>query len=310
MTGGRPGPSSAWPRHPADSTAPRPSPSAVSASAEPASRLWRPAGLPGLECLAADFRRQAFSRHFHEGYALGVITRGALGFRYRGEGVVAPVGSVNLVVPGEPHDGAPAAPDGWAYRMFYLEPALLRQAAEDLAQRPAGLPWFSSGVLNNAGLARQVAALHHDLAPAGPFSVSALEAETRLRALLVRWIARHADAPPTGRPPRPEPRAVRLGREILEDRFAEDLSLADLAQVAGLSPFHFARLFQSAFGLPPHAYLNQVRVRRAEALLATSMRLADVAAEVGFADQSHLTRQFKRLTGLTPARYRKILQEK
>lgn len=277
------------------------------ASGAPEALFWRPDALSGLECLTACFRRQTFARHFHEGYALGVVTRGALGFRYRGAQVVAPSGSVNLVVPGEPHDGAPAAPEGWAYRMFYLDPALLRQTVEEAAQRPVGLPWFAAGVLDDPGLAAGIVALHDDLAPSG--GLPALEAETRLRALLARWVLRHADAPPAVRPLRSEPRAVRLGRDLLEDRFAEDLSLAELAQAAGLSPFHFARLFQAAHGLPPHAYLNQVRVRRAKALLATPMRLAEVAAEVGFADQSHLTRQFKRLTGLTPARYRKILQE-
>ena len=92
-------------------------------------RAWRAPGLHGAELLAASFRRQVFARHFHEGYALGVIEGGALAFRYRGQELVAAPGEVNLAVPGEAHDGRAAAEAGWTYRMFYLEPELPARAA-------------------------------------------------------------------------------------------------------------------------------------------------------------------------------------
>ena len=96
----------------------------------------------GVDVVHATYVRHTFSRHFHEDYALGVIENGALGFRYRGENVVASPGMICLVIPGEVHDGHPALADGWTYRIFYLNQNLMRSAAGQLTGKPAGLPFF------------------------------------------------------------------------------------------------------------------------------------------------------------------------
>ena len=94
-------------------------------------------------------------------------------------------------------------------------------------------------------------------------------------------------------------------REYIETFLAEDITLDTLAALEGLSPYHFARLFREAIGQPPHQYLISRRVERAKGLLSSSrLSLAQIAIEVGFANQSHLTRHFKRLVGVTPGRFR------
>ena len=258
----------------------------------------------GVELLRARFVTQSFSRHFHEGFAVGCIEDGAMRFRYRGESVVAARGQVNLVVPGEAHDGHGADRDGWAYRMLYLKPEALIAAAGELMARP-NLPHFRAGVLDDPALAGQIDRVHRRLeSPA----VSLMEKETLLLELLTGWIRRHADEP--GNDPRTgrEHRAVRLAREIIEERFAEDVPLHELARLAGLSPFHLVRVFEQQFGITPHAYQTQTRVGRARGLLSGDERMADIAMDCGFADQAHLTRLFKRQTGVTPGKYRKMLQ--
>ena len=91
----------------------------------------------------------------------------------------------------------------------------------------------------------------------------------------------------------------------IEEHLAEDLSLADLAEVVHLSPYHFARLFKESMGIPPHRYVIQCRVERARLLLSTTnWSLSSIAYTVGFAHESHLALHFKRLTGLTPRSYR------
>jgi AraC family transcriptional regulator len=91
----------------------------------------------------------------------------------------------------------------------------------------------------------------------------------------------------------------------MEDRLAEDLSLAELAREAGLSASHFASLFRRSTGLSPHQYLVQRRVERAQMLLRFSARaINEIAITVGFYDQSHLTRQMQRLLGVTPKNVR------
>ncbi len=119
---------------------------------------------------------------------------------------------------------------------------------------------------------------------------------------------RHADQRRPWPKIRPERGAARLARDYIAAHADRDIPLFDLAKAVNASPFHLVRLFTREYGLPPHAFLTQVRLDRAKELLAGKARLADVAAETGFADQSHLTRLFKRRFGLTPGRFRKIVQ--
>jgi transcriptional regulator GlxA family with amidase domain len=94
-------------------------------------------------------------------------------------------------------------------------------------------------------------------------------------------------------------------RDLLATRMEEPPSLAELAALTGLSQFALLRAFRGATGLPPHAYLNQLRVRRARLLLDDGLPPAEVAARTGFADQAHLTRHFKRVVGVPPAAYQR-----
>jgi AraC-like DNA-binding protein len=97
--------------------------------------------------------------------------------------------------------------------------------------------------------------------------------------------------------------AIQRARAYLHEHFNESVSLDELSAIAGLSPFHLVRSFTRRFGLPPHAYQIHVRVERARALLTTGMPPVQVASSVGFADQSHFTRHFRRINNVTPANY-------
>jgi AraC-like DNA-binding protein len=262
--------------------------------------------LGGVDMLRARFITQSFSRHFHEGFAIGCIEHGAMRFRYLGETLVAPKGQVNLVVPGEVHDGHGATDEGWAYRMFYLKPEALVEAATELMPSP-NIPHFRMGVINNPALAECISRTHRLLESP---TASAIAKETNLLWLLTSWIANYADErgswPDTGN----EHLAVTRARDTLQDRFSEDVSLTDLAHLTGLSPFHLVRVFKKHMGITPHAYLIQTRVERAKLHLNGARRIADIAADCGFSDQAHLTRSFKRQLGVTPGNYRKNIQNR
>ena len=271
-------------------------------------KLWRiTTSFGDVEMMRATFTTQVFARHMHERFAIGVIEDGALGFYYRGENVVAPAGSVNLSNPGEPHTGHAAADLGWTYRMFYIDTSLLQYAASEIAGRPRGLPYFQPGVIHDRYLADLVRHLHVTLERED--SVSRLEQESRILWMLTRWILRHADDHPTPRATGQEHQSVRRAREYIEAHPGQDTSLERLAAVANLSPFHLVRVFRDQVGLPPHSYLTQVRVKRAKTLLDQGWPIAQVALEVGFADQSHLNRRFKGIVGMSPGQYRKIVQD-
>ena len=269
-------------------------------------KLWRVPELGNLELLRARFRKQRFGRHYHDGYAIGVIEGGALGFEYLGEHLVALPGNVNLAVPGEPHNGFAAEDQGWRYRMFYLPAQLLERAASEVADKPVRPPFFRQGVIEDPHLAGQIRSLHMALESPG---ISILEAETRLLDTLAHMVLRHAeDKLGLGFKPTSHS-AVEKAVEYLEAHYQVNPSLESLSRVAGLSRFHFLRVFHKQMGLPPHTYLTQVRIRRAKELLYQGLTIADVALDTGFTDQSHLNRHFKRLVGVTPGAYSNSIQD-
>jgi AraC-like DNA-binding protein len=102
---------------------------------------------------------------------------------------------------------------------------------------------------------------------------------------------------------------ARAVRDRLADELLEPPTLADLAADLDLSRYQLLRAFRTTTGMPPYAWLAQYRVTRARTLLETGLRPAEVASLVGFADQAHLTRWFRRVLGVTPAAYRNSVQD-
>ena len=270
------------------------------------STLWRIPKLGDLELLRGQHLTQSFPRHTHERYAIGVIEQGALGFFYRGENVIAAPGNINLCIPGEVHTGHPAVAEGWAYRMFYFDTSILEQVASEVAGQPRQLPFFQSGVIADIAVAQQLHYLHCQLEKAiSPL----LEQETLLLDILTQFIHRHADDPPPKQKVGQEPYAITQLKRYIEAHYAEEITLNHLSQLTQLSRYHLVRVFREAVGIPPHAYLRQVRIRHAKAMLAAGQPIADVAIATGFTDQSHLTRCFKQLWGFTPGQYRNNVQD-
>lgn len=261
--------------------------------------FWRDGALGGLELLHAHYVTHSFAPHSHDTYALGVIEMGVERFQYRRNPVIAPAGSLLVINPGEPHTGASAESDGWRYRMLYPDPELLREAAGATSGRARPIPFFAEPVVHDPALARELRALHHSLES----GAEPLERQSRLLTFFARLIQRHADTPHLDAPLAPEPAVVRRLRAYLDEHSSAPVTLAELAEIADMSEFHTLRVFARATGMPPHAYLTQRRVAHAKALLSQRLPLAQVAATTGFYDQSHLTRHFKRIVGVTPGQY-------
>lgn len=260
---------------------------------------WRATDLGNLDLLRATFVKHVYARHTHEGFALGVIERGAEAFRYRGASHRAPAGSVVLINPDEAHTGQAAEATGWSYSMFYPEAELLRKVASELAGRECAVPYFPEPVVADPPLAGLLRRLHLLLER----SDATLERESQLFAICAYLLVRHAAERPERRAVKGEPGRVALVRSYMEAHLEDNVNLDELARLTNLSPFHLLRVFQHETGLPPHAYLTQLRVGRAKHLLAAGMPIPQVAQVTGFTDQSHLTRHFKRLVGVTPGQY-------
>ena len=268
--------------------------------------FWVMPQLNNLELLHATYVNHTFTKHIHDGFAIGVIEQGALRFSYKGETLTASPGCINLVIPGEAHDGFAASDEGWTYRMFYLESKLLEQTAYDLSGKIHKIPYFKACVIQDTYLANFIRNLHLLLENA---NVPLVEQESLLLAMLTEFISRYAEERYSVNRVGQETKVVNLAREYIEDTYTKNLSIKELSAICNLSPYHLIRVFHKCIGVPPHIYLKQVRIKRAKVLLAKGFSMAFIAHEVGFADQSHFTKQFKQITGITPKKYSNIIQE-
>lgn len=262
-------------------------------------RLWHPASLDGLELLCARFVDHRFAPHVHHGYVIAVLEAGAERYRYRGEEHLVSAGGLALLNPDEVHTGHKGHDDGWRYRVFYPPAALFQSMLDELDLPARSAPRFSGSVHRDADLVARLLGLHRHLES----GASALQQQTAWRETMLALLQRHAGLGPA-RAPGLEPLAVGLAKELLRARLAEPPSLEALAAAVNLSPFHFARVFRRATGMPPYAWLKQLRLDQARGLFKLGLAPAAVAAQLGFSDQSHLNRQFKQAYGVTPGEYR------
>jgi AraC-like DNA-binding protein len=262
-------------------------------------KFWRQPEFGNLELLRATYITHAFSRHIHEAYTIGVIEHGVEKFAYQGETHFAPAGTVVIVNPGEVHTGSAGVENGWTYRVLYPDVGLLQQAATEVFAGRIAMPYFPQAVIYDRQLAQLILQLHQSLET----SLSQLEKDTRWLGTLVKLIQRHSGDRPTLQSIGKEDRPIARVKSYLEANYPENISLDKLAAIANLSPFYLLRTFHDRVGMPPYEYLTQVRVARAKSLLSQGYAIAQVAQQTGFADQSHLTRQFKRFVGVTPGKY-------
>ncbi|CAM5533036.1 transcriptional regulator [Streptomyces spiroverticillatus] len=262
-------------------------------------RHWQYAGVPGLDLLRARYVRHTFPRHSHEGFVLGAVRRGIEDVRMPDGTISAVPGSVVMINPEVPHAAHAGVPEGWSYATLYPAKELVADvAAETTTLR--GTVGFAETIVHDPDTARLIHEVHR-AAEEG----NALAADSVFRIAIARMLRRHGRSLPTRGPLPAAARTAALAQEILVDRMTEPPSLEDLARELGTSPFALLRAFKAAYGMPPHTWLTNARVRRAQHLLNAGTAPADAAVMVGFTDQPHLNRHFTRIVGVPPGAYRR-----
>ncbi len=238
----------------------------------------------------------AFPRHSHDHFTVGVFDVGCGSLRYRRATWKATDASILAVTPDEVHEAEPSADGGWTYRTMYPPVSLVAMA---VGVRPESLEaFFPRPIVDDPQLSSQLGGVYRALRSSTPD----LHTEEALLGVLRRLVTRHAAARESA-PVCTSARAVALAREYIDAHYARPVTLAELSIVCDTSPFHLIRSFRDAVGMPPHAYLTQVRATRARDLLLRGETPAGAAYLCGFCDQSHLTRTFKRFFGVTPGAY-------
>jgi AraC-like DNA-binding protein len=252
------------------------------------------AGAPGLERAEMRFASCRFSPHRHDTYAIGITTAGVQEFRYRGRRHICLPGQLHFLYPDETHDGGPATEAGFAYRILYVEPELVRDA---LGGRP--LPFVAEPVQDGTPATRELRRLLDQMDD----PVSDLGRHEAASAIAEALVALGGG---TAREGRIDLAAVARVRSYIAAHASEQTPASTLERIAGIDRYAIARQFRCAYGTSPDRYRTMRRLRTARTAIEEGIPLARAAADAGFADQSHMTRQFVRAYGLTPGRWAAI----
>ncbi|WP_200834867.1 AraC family transcriptional regulator [Phyllobacterium salinisoli] len=257
---------------------------------------------PGLERMEAFFGGHAFDPHRHDTYAIGYTLNGVQSFDYRGVKVDSTAGKVIVIHPDEVHNGHSGLETGFRYRMLYIEPFMIRDA---LGERAGSLPFVRDVAADDP---RLLVALRPAFA-ALDNGLEGLEMDQIVVAIADALLARD---PTAGKRSSSaiSSIAVERARQFLNENFGRTVASGQLEEITGLDRYALARHFRQQLGTSPYRYLTMRRLDHAKRVMRQGAALAEAALSSGFADQSHMTRQFKQAYGMPPGRWRTInLQE-
>lgn len=258
--------------------------------------------IPGLVLSEARFSEFRFERHYHLDYHVGLVTEGVQRQGFHGETLLLTPGSIQLMPPGEVHDGVSAGDESYTLKTFRVSPQLLNGIAEEISGRDR-FPAMGGAVLQDSSLASQLSRLHDALRTASPEG-EPIETQSEWLMLLDRlFVQTHMVKPQFVKGMLTAVQLQRV-RDYCDVHLAEKITLEELAALCNLERFHFLKLFKQTKGMTPHAWVVRLRLERACSLLSHTDRcLTQVAHEVGFYDQSHFNRAFRQAFGVSPSKY-------
>ncbi|WP_455924832.1 AraC family transcriptional regulator [Pseudomonas putida] len=263
------------------------------------SRFWRDPALPFIEARdVVDGRAISHGLHAHDTFSIGAITGGTSTYLNGATTRRVAEGDVVLMNPGEVHACNPIDDLPWAYRMVFVDAGWLAALQREVGSGDGERLWpLAQPYCADARLFVGLNELYETLVDAA-LAVDAKQAAARAFFLDVLDIV--GTRPATAEAVEPVTRAAAYMRA----EYARPLKLAEVCAAVQLSPSYLIRAFKQRFGMTPHAYLMDCRLRAARAALRQGQDIAEAALSAGFADQAHLQRMFKRQLAATPGHYR------
>lgn len=251
-------------------------------------------GLPGVVIHRGTHVLDEFEPHFHAEAHIAFILDGERVQMASRQRHAVGAGDLLVIPSGEVHGGASPAGEGWSFVAVYCAPLALAGSIADLADEPG----IRAGELS-LQVARDCAGGQAVLALAAALESSVLAAQTGWITLLAHLLRGGAPPPPARR----ERAVVRRVRDFLDEHLTAPITLDQLTTLVQVSKEYLVRSFTADLGVPPHTYHINMRVERAKQLLLHGDAISDVALALGFHDQSHLARHFRRIVGVPPGRF-------
>lgn len=247
--------------------------------------------------------KHQFEKHTHDTYSIGIMLSGYSHFIRGREKDIFHSGKVFIANPEEVHNCECGKDcDNWAYANIYPTPELMQSLFTEIGGAPDKVPVFPSACIEDPQLALALQRLFGKILS----GTEQLDLESDLVLVLSQLIIQNADG--AGKRlstyEQISPKEIARVLEFLENTEEPDkVSVGELAAIAGFSPYHFIRIFNKTVGMTPYAYASQLRVIRARNCLLAGDSISDAAVQSGFSDQAHMTRQFKKIFGVTPGRF-------
>ena len=265
-------------------------------------RFWRSPSLPFVESRRANDSAACYAPHSHSTLSIGAVDGGQSVFCRDGQSQQLVKGDFVLIPAGEVHSCNPENDGRWSYQMLYIDPAWIEGVVGEMGA-------LDAVVLNRLPPDIVPQPVHERLTRLNACLFSA-EADEEKEAALLVLVGDLFGAMQVRRTVREQPRDAERLRKVqatITARCTESLSLDELAHEAGMSRYHFVRVFSRVVGMTPHAWQIDQRIERARGLLEQGMSLADAALQLGFSDQSHFQRAFKQRVAATPGEYRRVV---
>ena len=258
--------------------------------------IWRSRGFHAMELQLASEVTVEYPRHWHDELYLSATLAGTSDLDCSRTSLSVVPGELVVVPPGEVHANRKL---GCTARTIFVEFEAVQNAVEQFVERGIPGPDFRPGLIDDKRTTEDFLRMHQSLEGPG----FELEQENFLFLFLCQLVTAHSAGRVSLSREGNEDYAVQRAKLFLEERYADRVSIHDLARLTRLSPYHFNRSFCQKVGMPPHAYQLQLRIAHAKRFLGLGRSVSETACLVGFFDQSHFVHSFKRSEGVTPSQY-------
>lgn len=262
-------------------------------------RVWQPQHIQNIEIAYRDSSSFNLPDHFHEELEITLMQGSNWNFDYRGEKFTVPPFSFTLTQPGEAHKASLESHFNCRFYGLRVKTDLLQQLTPEIKGNYQGLPFFSTPVASDKELS-QLLIRFHILVNNSKESI--LKQQSLLLKIVEKLILRYTQNSPTLKNIGNENQPIQRVKDYLNDNYAKNISLEELARIANLSQFYLNRAFRKQIGIPPHKYQTQIRIQKAKTLL-NNLPISQVAIKTGFSSQSHFGWHFKKIMGVTPKQY-------